>query len=386
MIASAWDIVATVWLTLLVGSVIRTLVLAAVVAAGLAVFRVRRPAIRLFAWAIVLYASVAITLFGPAIPDLQVPIPEIAAFRPSSATPIGRTAAAQTTASSAVEAGDRPVVTSPAPPASSRAPQWSLLALAIYLLVAFGLLARLMIGWAMAWRLERSATSIASTEIDGIAAPHVVRAGLTRIPRFADSDRVFVPLATSTFRPTIVLPAAWRTWSDEKLDAVLAHELAHVGRHDALTQRLALTYRAVFWINPFAWWVRRELVELAELASDDAALGAGVDPAVYAETLLGFLTIRSAAPARAAWHVAMAQSGERTAVHRVERVLAFTGPASATTTTRAVVAVLVALSPALTLAAAVRLEPIGVPALRLPMLAVASDAFATTRRTFPEPL
>ena len=59
---------------------------------------------------------------------------------------------------------------------------------------------------------------------------------------------------------------------DAKLDAVIAHEVSHVVRRDALTQRLSLLHRAIFWFSPLAWWLDRHLAELAEQASDEAAL------------------------------------------------------------------------------------------------------------------
>ena len=45
---------------------------------------------------------------------------------------------------------------------------------------------------------------------------------------------------------------------------MLAHEVSHVERHDALTQRLALIHRAIFWFSPLAWWLERKLAAVAE--------------------------------------------------------------------------------------------------------------------------
>ena len=113
------------------------------------------------------------------------------------------------------------------------------------------------------------------------------------------------------FWPTILLPSDWREWDEEKLDAVLAHEFSHVARRDALTQRISLLYRAIFWFNPLAWWLNRHLAALAEQASDEAALSGGADQNHYARTLLGFFEVLQTAPRRIRWQgVSMARPGQ----------------------------------------------------------------------------
>ena len=75
--------------------------------------------------------------------------------------------------------------------------------------------------------------------------------------------------------PVVILPETWHEWSSSKLDAVLAHEQAHVRRRDPLVQWLALLNRAVFWFHPIAWWLERRLTALAEQTWDDAVLDRG---------------------------------------------------------------------------------------------------------------
>ena len=124
------------------------------------------------------------------------------------------------------------------------------------------------------------------------------------------------------------MPSDWHAWDQEKLDAILAHEVSHIARRDALTQRLSLLHRAIFWFSPLAWWLDRHLADLAEQASDEAALACGVDRTSYARTLLGFFEALQAAPGRVWWQgVSMAKAGqaERQAEERVERILSGKG-------------------------------------------------------------
>ncbi|MGA8870430.1 MAG: M56 family metallopeptidase, partial [Candidatus Acidiferrales bacterium] len=146
-------------------------------------------------------------------------------------------------------------------------------------------------------------------------------AGLRAIPRLAESEMLSVPLMMGVREPAILLPAGWPRWDDEEFAAVLAHELSHVERRDALWQRLALIHRAIFWFSPLAWWLERHLADLSEQASDEAALAGGADRTRYAETLLGFFA-ELEAPERVWWHgVAMAKAGQ--AEKRVERILSW---------------------------------------------------------------
>src|SRR5579872_2837473 len=146
--------------------------------------------------------------------------------------------------------------------------------------------------------------------------------GLESTPRLAETKILSVPATMGVLYPVILLPTDWREWDEAKLDAILAHEVSHVARRDALTQRLSLIHRAIFWFSPLAWWIDRQITELAEEASDEAALAGGADQARYAETLLGFFAELEAAPGRIHWEGISMANGCR-AERRVERILSW---------------------------------------------------------------
>ena len=157
----------------------------------------------------------------------------------------------------------------------------------------------------------------------------------------------------SVRKPTILLTTGWRTWDPDELDAVLAHEVSHVARRDALTQRLALIHRAIFWFSPLAWWLERHLADLAEQASDEAALAGGMDRTRYAEALLGFFAELEASQKRVWWQgVSMAKTGQ--AEKRVDRILAWRGAMSNKLTKSLAIIVVAVAAPVVALTAAVR--------------------------------
>jgi beta-lactamase regulating signal transducer with metallopeptidase domain len=84
----------------------------------------------------------------------------------------------------------------------------------------------------------------------------------------------------------ILLPTDYLDWSAAKREAVLAHEAAHIARGDFFVQLAASIHCALFWFSPFAWWLQSKLAELAETASDDAAIQRLNDRVTYAEILL----------------------------------------------------------------------------------------------------
>jgi beta-lactamase regulating signal transducer with metallopeptidase domain len=89
-----------------------------------------------------------------------------------------------------------------------------------------------------------------------------------------------------TVAGVILLPADYREWSRAKREAVLAHEGAHVARGDFFVQLAAAIHRAFFWFSPFAWWLQSKLAQIAETASDDAAIQRLNDCVTYAEILI----------------------------------------------------------------------------------------------------
>ena len=95
-----------------------------------------------------------------------------------------------------------------------------------------------------------------------------------------------MPMAFGIRHGAILIPAVADTWSEDRRRAVLLHELAHVTRHDCLTQMMAALACALYWVHPGVWWVARRLRVERELACDDAVLAAGAHARDYAGHLL----------------------------------------------------------------------------------------------------
>jgi len=100
------------------------------------------------------------------------------------------------------------------------------------------------------------------------------------------TDAVRVPVSTGVFRPCILLPEDWPSWSREMLTSVLSHEEAHIRRKDYLVTILAELNRCLFWFHPLAWFLRGQLARLAEMCCDDRVIGVTGNRSCYAQHIL----------------------------------------------------------------------------------------------------
>jgi beta-lactamase regulating signal transducer with metallopeptidase domain len=203
-------------------------------------------------------------------------------------------------------------------------PWGSVIPAGIYLAGAGFLLTRFFVGLVFTQRLRQSSQVINEECLRAQLVACASAFGLATVPKAAESQFISVPATVGALRSLILLPAGWREWEAATLHAVLAHEVSHVARRDALTQRLSLLHRSIFWFSPLAWWLDRHLADLAEQASDEATLSSGADRTDYAQTLLHFLEAMQAAPGRVWWQgVAMAEAGRTE--QRLERILDWKG-------------------------------------------------------------
>ena len=88
-------------------------------------------------------------------------------------------------------------------------------------------------------------------------------------------------------RPMILLPSDWRSWSDEDLQAVLAHELAHIHHRDFLGWMFAQVFVAVQCFHPLAHWLSGRLRLEQELAADSVAAEIAGGQDAYLTSLAG---------------------------------------------------------------------------------------------------
>jgi peptidoglycan/xylan/chitin deacetylase (PgdA/CDA1 family) len=121
-----------------------------------------------------------------------------------------------------------------------------------------------------------------------------------------ESLLVEVPTVIGWLRPVILVPVSLLTaLQAQHIEALLAHELAHIRRRDYLVNLLQTALEILLFYHPAVWWVSRRMRIEREHCCDDLAVAACGDPLGYARALTTLEQLRG----RGAEQFAMAASG-----------------------------------------------------------------------------
>jgi beta-lactamase regulating signal transducer with metallopeptidase domain len=122
------------------------------------------------------------------------------------------------------------------------------------------------------------------------------RLGIRRAVALLDSVRVEVPMVVGWLRPAILVPAAALSGlSVPELEAILAHELAHIRRHDYLINLIQCVVEVLTFYHPATWWISHVIRREREVCCDDLAVMACRDRVTYARALAAMEGLRGPA-------------------------------------------------------------------------------------------
>ena len=248
-------------------------------------------------WTLALLGALLLPVFSAAVPGWTIPVP-VAAVAEADLAPAGDTM--RRPASFVLESADDGRIEAPrealreaqgmarrgAGRQTAGAPGWTTIVFGSYAAVVLLLLLRLVMERRTARRLAREAADVGDPAWTGLLLECAKRMGVRQPVGLLRSREDTMPMVFGIRRPTILLPAVADEWPTDRRRAVLLHELAHVARHDCLTQLMAAVAAAVYWIHPGVWWITRRLRVERELACDDRVLLVGPGGPEYAEHLL----------------------------------------------------------------------------------------------------
>jgi uncharacterized protein (TIGR03435 family) len=164
---------------------------------------------------------------------------------------------------------------------------WLSIIVGIWMAGVSVLLARVAASWWSVRRLHRAAFTTAPSQFIAQAERLSSRLGLHRALRVVDSIDVDTPTVVGWLKPAILLPvAAMANLTPAQVDAILAHELAHVRRHDSLVNLLQIAAETVLFYHPAVWWVSSRIRAEREHCCDEIATSVCVDAFTYAEALV----------------------------------------------------------------------------------------------------
>jgi beta-lactamase regulating signal transducer with metallopeptidase domain len=213
----------------------------------------------------------------------------------------------------------------------------------------FLLTTRLAIGWQEARWLRTRAVRPVTAKTHAQVRALLSRLRISRPVRVLESSLAEVPTVVGWLRPVVLLPTAALTGlPPQHLEALLAHELSHVRRHDTLVNLMQVLVETLLFYHPAVWWVSDRIRNERENCCDDVAVRLCGDAVLYARALTSMEELRRG-PLQP--ELAMAADGG-SLVHRVRRVVGRGGDPEVPGAGVVAAAVLIGLSSLLTVAVA----------------------------------
>ncbi len=103
----------------------------------------------------------------------------------------------------------------------------------------------------------------------------------------AESAMVSVPMVVGWLKPLILMPIGTvNSMSTAQVEAILAHELAHIAHRDYLLNIAQSVIEILFYYHPAAWWISANIRAERENRCDDVAVLLCGNSLTYAKALL----------------------------------------------------------------------------------------------------
>lgn len=182
---------------------------------------------------------------------------------------------------------------------------------------------RLAGGWVYLQRLSQTATQPSAAVWTNLAEKLQVVLSTRTVVQIRESARIAAPMIIGVLKPVLLVPVGLATHlSVRELEAVLAHELAHVKRHDYLVNLLQSVTEVLYFFHPALWWLSARVREEREHCCDDLAVQVcGGDGRVLAQALARVEELRLTHIAQTPALAMGFASKRQHLLHRVRRML-----------------------------------------------------------------
>ncbi|PYU83810.1 MAG: hypothetical protein DMG51_11515, partial [Acidobacteria bacterium] len=110
--------------------------------------------------------------------------------------------------------------------------------------------------------------------------------GLDRVIQYCECHALDAPAVLGWFRPVVLLPVRALTGlTEQQIEAVIAHELAHIRRLDCFVNLFQMAAETLLFYHPAVWWVSQGIRAERENCCDDEAISLCGDAVNYARAL-----------------------------------------------------------------------------------------------------
>ncbi len=157
--------------------------------------------------------------------------------------------------------------------------------------------ARVILNWSNAQFMMRRGTHRAPIQWQRSVRQLCRRLGVTKRVNLVVSSRALVPMVVGWMRPVMLVPSfALTGLTPDQLKMVLAHELAHVRRHDYVVNFIQALFESLLFFHPAVWWLSNRIRVEREYCCDDVAVRLYRDPISYARALSSLDVLRDDVP------------------------------------------------------------------------------------------
>ena len=163
-------------------------------------------------------------------------------------------------------------------------PEFQAIVLISWLAGVFVLGTRLLVGFGITLRIRANLNPVPET-LELLARRLGQRMRVMAANRVFTSLRIGQAVAVGWIRPIVLIPAAWLTeLTPEVLEAVIAHELAHIRRWDLWVNLLQHVIETLLFFHPAVWWLSNRIHLEREICCDELAADC-LGRAAYARSL-----------------------------------------------------------------------------------------------------
>lgn len=169
-------------------------------------------------------------------------------------------------------------------------------------------------------RMKRHQTVVVPQDWQIKASVLSRKIGLRRSVQVFESALVRVPVAIGYLKPVVLMPVGTFTGlPPQQIEAILAHELAHIARNDYWINILQSLVEILFFYHPAVWWMSGVVRREREHCCDDITVQTCGDNLAFVQALARLGAMQSGAM-RAAPRLTLAASGG-SLLRRVQRLL-----------------------------------------------------------------
>ena len=188
----------------------------------------------------------------------------------------------------------------------------------IWNLVVLVLLLKTTSGFAYSQRIKSYQTNAMPTHWEAMLFQLTKKLGIKKRVGILESAIIKAPIVAGYFKPMILIPLGVVSGlSTEQVEAILAHELAHIKRNDYLANIFQSIIEVLFFYHPALWWISKNIRYERENACDDIALNANISRKALATALTNLEVLN-----HEKLSLALAFSSKKTSLlNRIKRIL-----------------------------------------------------------------